>query len=76
MWVYVYVYLCAHVCNRRKKEDGSRWSGQSVIGRQNAFPSLADAPRACPWVAGVTHVGLMCGEGLPFQSSSFQEGPS
>ena len=50
----------------------SWWSGQSVIEGRMTFPSLAWMlpEHALKWQ--VTHMGLMCREGLPFTPAHFR----
>lgn len=50
----------------------SWWSGQSVIEGRMPFPSLAGMLPEPTLGWQVTHVGLMCGEGLPFSPAHFR----
>ena len=50
----------------------SWWSGQSVIEGRMTFLSLAGMLPESAFGWQVTHVGLLCGEGLPFSPAHFR----
>ena len=65
---------CVHMCvtGGRRRMGRSWWSGQSVIEGRMPFPSLAGMLPEPTLGWQVTHVGLMCGEGLPFSPAHFR----
>lgn len=69
---YVCLPVCAHVCNRRKKEDGKkRWSGQSVIEGRMPFPSLVGMLPE-PARGGRSHTWVSCAGKAALQSAHFR----